>query len=368
MKNTHSDVQLYADMMIVEALLCDRGLSKTAQSVGAITDLSGKVEQYFSNNVDPNDKTKSILNMLAPGIIFTTLGMIGLPWWFRGLLALSVRVFHIDIAGIFSSIYDKIKSALLPGQPLTSAQVDQMVTSSVQEHTAPATQEEAAQAAQTLRSKSYSQSVREAKILKLASMDYARIIAEGASPSFFSSFSLKKAATTNILSKVLSWIFRVALASAGFMVAGDIIYKFLNRPNALDNTIQHGVPVSQTAAPPSTSGPAISAVTSTQTKFPLNPSYHPENLNMATSWVEDAPNNQGGIENMLIGFAKDVYQGLDGQENNMRNTAGFQTIADAIEWYNHTSAGGPVVFIPKAFTSKKQIVDHFIDDVAQKAT
>lgn len=364
MKTTHSDIKFYVDMMIVEALLSSEGLSKKAQG-GAVSDLTGKVDNYFSNHIDPNDKTKSVLNLLAPGIIFTTLRMIGLPWWFTVLLSIATSVFHIDVVGILTSIYHKVESALGVGQPLSSAQVDEMVSSSVQEHTKPASQEEADDAAKTLQSKSYSQAIREAKLLKLALIDHERLVKEGAPvSSFFSRYSVKKSATSSILSKVFSWIFRVALASAGFMVAGDVVNKLVHRPNALDDTIQKGKPV----ATPTTTAPSIPAVVSKQTKFPINPSYHEENMNASSNWVVDAPNTQEGIESMLLGFAKDVYQGLDGQESNIRNSAGFQAAVDAIAWYNHTSAGGPIVAIPKMFTSKKKIVDHFIDDVAQKAS
>lgn len=366
MKTLHSDAQLLVDMIIVEALLSEEGVYKTAQAGGVIADLTGKVSHYFSNQVDPDNKTKSLLNMIAPGVIFTTLGALGLPWWFRVLLSLATAVFHIDVAGILESIYHKIASAIGVGKPLTSSQVDEMVTGSVQEHTQTATQDEADKAAELLHAKSHTQSIREAKLLKLALIDYDYMVKTGApASSFFSRFSAKKAATTSILSKVLSWIFRVALASAGFLVAGDVINKFLGRPNALDDSVQKGKPVATSTTPATTS---IPAVVSKQTKFPVNPSYHEENLNVSSNWVEQAPNTQAGIESMLLDFAKEVYQGLDGQDSNIRSTPGFQAIADAIAWYNHTSTGGPVVFIPKMFTSKKKIVDHFIDDVAEKAS
>ena len=138
-------------------------------------------------------------------------------------------------------------------------------------------------------------------------------------------------------------------------VAGDVINKFMGRPNALDNTVQQGKPVESIPAPKHVS---------TQTKFPVQPGYHEEH---AAGWAENVPNNASAIEGMLIGFAKQVYKGLDGLESNIKSTVGFQVIRDRIVNYNLSSEGDPVVYIPNYFTSKKQIVDYFIDDVAEKA-
>jgi hypothetical protein len=66
-------------------------------------------------------------------------------------------------------------------------------------------------------------------------------------------------------------------------------------------------------------------------------------------------------------FAKDVYEGLDGKESIISNTAGFRAVADRISFFNRNSLNSPEVWIPSEFKSKKQMVDYFIDDVAEKA-
>ena len=70
---------------------------------------------------------------------------------------------------------------------------------------------------------------------------------------------------------------------------------------------------------------------------------------------------------MLVNFSKEVYGGLDGQESAIMSSPVFKATVDNIAWYNHASAGDPIVFIPKNFTSKKQLVDHFIDEIATQA-
>ena len=78
-------------------------------------------------------------------------------------------------------------------------------------------------------------------------------------------------------------------------------------------------------------------------------------------------NNDANIENIVIQFAKDVYSGLDGKENAIRSTPGFQMIVHKISWYNSDNKGSALTFIPPNWSSKKQLVDYFIDDVAKSA-
>jgi heat shock protein HtpX len=64
MKSSNSEISLYVDTLIVETLLTDIHLSKTAQaSLGA--DLIGKVKDYFSAHVDSNNKAGLILVVFA---------------------------------------------------------------------------------------------------------------------------------------------------------------------------------------------------------------------------------------------------------------------------------------------------------------
>lgn len=347
--NTQAQISFYVDVMLAETLLGD-GLSKNAQVGGLVSGLVDKVKHYFSNNVDTDNPTHSILNMLAPGAIVSLFSTMGLGWlgW---LIGLAVRVFHIDVMAILGSIWEKLKSVLQNGRKTTSEEVHNIVTSSVQDHVQPATPEEAEQAGQQADHqsqpaddmKSAAMMLRQAKLIRLAMEDFKqRTINKQAAPGgWFSAFSGKKAATGNILGRVLSLFFRVALASAGLMVAGDAINAFIGKPSALNDTIQHGHPVSEPGGGGTTPTPAGSS----------------------EPWSVSATNTPEGISSMLIQFAKDVYPGMiDGQESRVQILPAFQAILENIAWYNHGSAGGPVVFMPKMFTSKKQLVDYFMHD------
>lgn len=357
---SNSEISFYVDSLIVETILRDEKLIKHADTGGMVMSLIDKVKGYVGNHIDPNDKAGSLINILGPGAITMAFSSMNLSW-LGMLIGLSMRVFNINVKGIISSIWGKLKSVISGDKPTSSAQVDSFVESSVQEHYQPATQEEAEKAATKMESKSFSQLIRDANFVKLAMIDYENGTLKKEA-GFFEMFSGRKEKTAHILTRVLGWIFKIALASAGLMVAGDVVNKFLGRPNALDGTIQQGKPVGQQTN-------AVPINTSKQKKFPVKSSYVVEKYNIGdATWMERVSNDPGSIENLLIDFSKEVYDGLNGKENIIRSSPAFQVVKDRVAQYNHTSPGSPMIWLPKYFSSKKQIVDYFIDDVAERAT
>lgn len=350
-------ISFYVDCLIVEALSQEH-LTKQAEG-GMIMALIDKVKDYANAHIEQNNKVSSVLTILAPGTISIMFKAMGLGW-LGALLGLAITVFHIDVGGMLTSIYNSVKNMLSSGQPISSNQIDSAIQGAAQDTYKPVTQQEADALAQKMQTTSIDQILQDARFVKLSMIQYqAGTISKTA--GLLDILNSRKAKTSSILSRVIGWVFKIVLASAGLMVAGDIVNKLVGRPNALDNTLQNGKPVAQ---PSAMSGP-----TSTQTKFKVNPSYRVENYNVGDSpWVVQTSNNSQSIGDMIVGFAKDVYNGLDGKEDIIRQTTNFQEIQDKIAWYNHTAEGGPIVYIPTMFNSKKQLVDYFIDEVAAKST
>lgn len=337
--NKNSEISFYVDSLIVEALLSNKPLSKTAQGANILMQIINKVKDYVGNHITDDDKVGSVINMFAPGVVYMTLGAMGLGGVGK-ILSLAMVVFDVDVSSIFHSITEKLKGPLNEGKLLTSQNVDGIVSSSVQ--SAFGTSSDQNQAI------SYAQMMRDVRMVKLSMIEYD-LYKSGK----YSFAGASKAKTGSVLAMVLGWILKAALASAGLMVAGDIIKKLLGMPNALDGPVQKGKAVKQ-----------IERHTPTQTKFKLQPSYQETEIG---NWTENISNTQSPIEEMVVSYAKQVYQGLDGLENIIKSTPGFQVIVNRIVSYNQSSTGDPVVFIPKDFVSKKQMVDFFIDDVAEKA-
>lgn len=338
--NKNTELNFYLDTLIVqEVLLNDNLIKKT----GILSTIKDSITSYFDSHNDPNDQVGTLLNFLAPGAISVLIG-----GWLGPTFGLAMRVLNIDVAGILRSLYDGIKELIGGNQHITSSQVDNLVFTTVQQNTG-----------ENLQTSSFNQQLKDAKFLKLAVINLHQ--------NNFSVDEMKKVfaadrkvRTIGILAKLLSWIFKVAISSAGLMVAGDAVNKMIGKPNAFDKTIEHGKPVDMPVSKPS-------APISTQTKFPVKSNYSDVQHNSG-SWIENYPNTQSGIENMLVSFTKEVYSGLDNLDSIIKSSPKFQTTVSEILWFNHAAAGDPVVFLPKFFTSKKQLVDHFIDDISSRVS
>lgn len=328
------------DALIV-GTICNDSLSKISSTDSIVSSVVSKVTSYFDQHVDKSNKAASFLNLIAPGAItlgFKAMGLGGIGT----LIGLAASVFHIDFASIFASIYGKIKSLLFSKKPITPDMVDSLVSDSM----SPASgNDEEVQPAMTKL-----EMLDSAPLIKASLMLYE---AELNTIFFVKTAAYSRVKSISLITTILSWFFKAALSAAGLMVVGDMINKFVGRPNALDGNLKSGP------------APTTSTFTSKQTKFKVNPSYQDS---AKENWAEDVSNSSSGITNMLLNFAKQVYSGLENADSTIINSPNFIKVRDYIENYNHSAAGDPIVFIPKYFRTKKQIVDCFIDQVAEKAS
>lgn len=350
--NNSSAISFYVDTLLVETVLGNPKLIKTATS-GVVSELLEKVKEYVSSHIDPNNKVESLANILSPGVVAMGFKALGLGW-LGFLISIAMSVLHINVGSIISSIWGSLKGMLSGDKQVTSQQVDNIVQSAVQQE-APLNEQEKSE----LQTNTFDQHMRDARMLRFALEEYQRqtlrltkeniILKEAKLSSLFG----RKAKTTSLLTKILGWIFKVALASVGLLVAGDVVNKFIGRPNAIDGTYQAGKPSSETISQPKTP-------LATQTKFPFkNDSPIPFMIPLI--------NSNNNIENLIIQWAKDTYSGLDGKEHLIQNSPGFKIIKDRIVWYNARSEGDQGIYIPKNFATKRSLVDLFIDDVAKNA-
>ena len=310
-QSLHESINNFDELVSLNSCIDRSKLIKNAES--PIPGLADTIKNYFSNHVDKQNPASSIMNIMAPGLIKLMIG--GPLGWIVGAV---LSAFNIDFSSIINSIWDRLKSSISGNKPTTTGAVDSAVDS-------------------TINSLETKASYKNDEIYKEA--------------GFFGNL------TKNKLSTLLKWLFKLALTSVGLLVTGDVINKTLGRPNALDNSIQNGHPVGNSG------GPTPSAHTSTQTKFKVNSGY--SDATQPQPWTVSIVNNESSISNLLVNFAKEVYSDLDGLESKIKSSPQFELVKDAIVWSNNDASGDNLVFIPKVFTSKKQLVDFFIDDVAK---
>jgi len=327
-----------ADIILIQSILDPKPYKQTGavyKQAGMVSDLMSSVVSYFKSSIGDNPDTSKVLNLLAPGVIYTVLRGLGMgkPGMLFGIL---VSATHFDVSKFIGDIVDKVKPMVGDGK-ISSSQVSQAVDSTVQEHLG-----DDNQVISSLELMQYS------SMIKLALIEYEynmfRLTNENiktAAPKLITSVA------TNLLGRLVGWIIISLFAAAGFLVVGDIARKILGLDNNLDKTTG-----TQPQEPETNK--------SIQTKFKANQdSPLPSSIFMQ--------NNPANIDNMIIQFAKDIYPDLNGKENLIRNTAGFNAIKGQIVWFNSPNTGSSRIFIPNIFTSKKQLVNYFIDDVAKNA-
>lgn len=322
--------------LIIETIFANPMQKKAS----AANDLVSAVKGYYDAHVDPNNQIEGLINLIAPSLIWELLAALGFGWW-APLAALAINVLDINIGELWGPLCDEVKEMLQSGKHIDSAQLNQTINQATQVATGADQAEANFSAAELLY---YS------KILKLALIDYQyqslRLLKEPFNPSHTYLYKIAQFAPKKkliiVLMAILGFILKTLLKSAGLLVAGDTIRKLEDKPSA------HLLP--QPSSSPSEAG-------STQTKF-TNKANDP--LPAAVQMV-NTPDN---IEQMLIQFAKDTYNGLDGQESAIAASSNFQKIKDQIDWYNSHHMNSSVISIPPQYTSKKQLVDQFIDQVA----
>ena len=346
---TSGEIRFYVDTLLVETALAEPYLYKKA---GFIADALSRIKEYLASKIDKENPVSSVLNLLAPAAISMLFSSMGFGK-FGLLLGFLTTVFHVNVAGMIKSLYEKVKEMISGGQKVSAGQIDQSVQETIQSFSQPSTTQEAEEGYQSYRQqqpsladdgKVYSslELLHSAKMINLALIEYERqnmrLVKEADRSSFLKNFSGTKAQGTSLLGKILGWIFKFVLTAAGLITAGAIVEHFMGGGGQSE--------------PETPSGPV-----STQTKYHLvGNSPVPNQMP-----ISNTPQN---IEDMLIQFAKDTYSGLDGKESLIKSTPGFQYVKEKVAWQNVYNPGSRTIIIPPIFSSKKQMVDYFIDEVA----
>ncbi len=323
-------VTFLTETLVIEAILADPKMLKNASG---ISDILSAVEEYFKSKIDKNHTTASVLSELAPGVLWLTLSSLGF-----GKIGLALgfiaQQYHVDVKEFISSMYEKVKEIITTDHKISEGQIDQIVAGTVQQFSSqPKTS-----------SKIYSplELLGYAKLINVALVNYEKQIMKltKVEPDYSQYKIIKNAQAISLLGLILGWIFKVILRAGGLLLIAEMGRKLFDYKD------------SATGSQSATSEPV-------QTKY-----HFKSDAPLPTSLrIVNTPEN---IDNQIIEFAKNVYDGLDGKENLIRNTPGFQAIKSRIIWWNEAHPGSSIVSIPPEFTTQKQLVNYFIDDVAKK--
>lgn len=353
-----SNIELLYDISLLETVMAEPGLYKKA---GLEQDILSELSAYFKSKIDPAHKTESIIDLLAPGVIFLSLKAMGLGK-IGSLISLVLSMYHVDVSSLYSSIFNELKPSIASGNKVSYSQINSAVNSAAQSAlSAPPVSPAAQSAIQSILSAptesptaqqasdhkySAAELMHEARLTSLAIADYEyqslRLLKVATIPKF--AVQGGKAEKVSLLARIFGIIFKVALASLGIAFAGDVANKVLGKPNSIDGNYQTKINPTETVP--------------TQTKYKSKGTQPlPSSVNESNT-----PNN---IENMLVQFTKDVYSGLDNKDDLIKSSQKFQGIKNQIVWYNHGNIGYSIIELPTYWQTKNQLVDNYIDEVAK---
>jgi hypothetical protein len=312
-------IQFYSDAAFFNAAC--QPLTKNAASgvlEGLLSSVVDHAKSYFSSHIG-EDKFVSITDMLVPGFFWA----LNLKW-----LAIIIKIcesyFSLSPGTILESAWREIMPAAKSGS-VSSSQVDAAVKSvlpsSADDHIT-------------------SSGIANFKLVSMGSKQLVCIAAASTT-------------ATSLLGKIVGWIIKAVLASAGLLVVGDVVNQLTGHQDTKPS--QSGLP---TLSPQSESSQA-----STQTVLKPNSSYEPEHHNLTSSWMISVPPSQ--IGQVLTQWAMDIYPDLNGHQDIITSSPHFQQLVSLIQQENASHAA-PYTFIPHAISDRKAAVDYFIDQVADK--
>jgi hypothetical protein len=342
----HQQTRYYLDTLLLATLVDEAGLIKQAQSggiSGVISSLISTVEDYVKDKIHKGSAISDVFNLLASPMLMA----LGGRFTILGILLEIAKYLGFEPSKILAEIGEGLKSAIVPGQPISPEQVDK-VTDQVISADTPTEPPAGLQKMQQL-------SFREVQIYKIALLHVMAQTPMHKSvdipAQLLRSFFGAKTVTASLLSRFLSWVVRTVLIAAGLMT-GEALVEHLT-----------GKSPSGEASSSSAAGMAPSAPSTVQQIFKANPEYADETLNVSGGWIENVPPAQIGQQIAL--WAQDIYPDLQGKDSFIQSSSLFQQVVHYIQQYNANNTTA-VTFMPKNFTSRKQVVDLFIDDLAVK--
>lgn len=335
-------MQINKDVQIVEALVSDRVLVKLGQS-GGMSSIIEKIKDYVVNNI----KQEGVINLLAPGI----LGALGHP-----VLAIILKIaetwFGFDLGKIFGEIVDEVKSLISSHTKTTSEHINNVVHQAVMNNIGG----EPTQSDYERITHKASMTLEEAKLYNLAVIGIMQEqVKEGQARRGLAKLLDLRSPTALAITSIIGWLVKVVLWAGGLMVADDVVHSILGSPKHDTSTTESPAQTETTiSAPP----------VSTQTTLKVNPNYNDIRMTTNERWIEPVPPNN--IADDIVQWTKDIYPDTKNLDAEIHNSPSFQQVVQTIDNYNRTNTTD-ITFMPKIFTSRKNVVDRFIDEVAQKA-
>jgi hypothetical protein len=165
----------------------------------------------------------------------------------------------------------------------------------------------------------------------------------------------------SILKSIFSWLGGALLWGIGGLVGGGVVSSTLGTLGIALPTASSGNGSNTAQSAPPQEQEVPSAI---QTIFERNKNYNPTLFSGSAHYISMQP-TENNIINQLIGFTKKVYVCDSDVDSYIKNDPKFQEVVDHFVTIN-TGNILNIIIIPSKYRTVKNIVDEYIDSVAQK--
>lgn len=352
----------FSEYRDLEIFLNDDPFTKTADG-GLIANIFEKVKDLVMHNVDKDRPLESVLNFLAPSILYN-LGLKKISI----LFIVADLIFGVDFKKIFSDIKDQLLSIVKSGESITKQHIDSAVNGALSSANTKEPDQSGLQRAvgiiQGLGATSSINFTKLNKLIKLAEkngIEEFKLISRGLGGSAFKSMSFP------LISKILSFFYESVLLTLKGMGVAGIALGAAKTMNVAD------VPIPDEKGRGAWLGGDEKGKSNSSNK-PGNASNKVIKLEYSgygdkyykDGWFESFPVSR--LEDALIQWAVKCYPTLDNNKfkDAARNSQALNNVVKYIEDVNKKSQSKNVsTFIPPKFESKKDAVDAFVYDAVQ---
>jgi len=373
------------DLLIVKRFFDDPFIKQA--DGGFLTNASNELHNLLKSSFDKDRPLESLLDFLAPGLIYSKLG----SWKLSALYMIASKVFGVDFKTIFEYIKNGIKYAINVGYQFTEETVKTFVDRALE--TSVPKNPDISKVPETLneiKNIKKTSSIDETYLLidnfrdnfdrfyKLSEDQKLNLIKNGGIKEYFSAraiLTLLKSLLTFILTSCFS-SFKIFLIAAG--ISGVLLTIF----NIKATSVAQPTAGVQTQEVSDKSESLLSKVLHTsrptaeslQTALPQN---LPEALKSYTSfgsemhsnssnsvWIERFPSSE--IKDVLIDWIIKVYPKLKGKEEIIKSDRSYNTVVGLFNKNNPPEVEQYITIVPKGFNSIKEIVDACIVSAVNK--
>lgn len=353
---------------------------------GFLTNIANELSSLLKSSFDKNRPLESLLDFLAPSLIYTKLG----SWKLAALYMIAEKVFGVNFKDIFEYLKNAIIYAVKVGYEFTTENIKKLVDKAL-ETSAPTSPDvskvpSVLNEIKAIKKESIDKRLQSMDTLrnnfdafyKLSEEERIKLVKNGGIMEFFSAraiLSLLKSLFVFILSNCFM-SFKIFLVAAG--VAGTILTVF-----GVKATVdEHGK-----------ASPDVPGATQTQGFFSKLfhggdkptadsidvklPEKLPEVLMNPTSfgsqqhandrrsiWAEQFPSDS--FKSVLLDWIKKVYPGLSGKEDLIRKGKSYNSVVKLFEKNNPPGSERFLTVIPEGFNSIKEIVDASIVSIVNE--